>query len=178
MDSLEKLFLKRQSTRKFSDLPVTEEELEKICKLAQFAPSAINAQPYRLYGIAGAKAKEFAVNIQKDGANGWASGCTAFIVIESLPPTELVRGDRVITNNDFIRDDAGILAAYIVLAAEDMDVESCIVGLRDEAGIAKFLSLPEGSSFPLVIALGKPLENHIVREKTRKPFDQLYKLIK
>lgn len=176
--TLEELFLKRQSTREFSDRPVSDGELVKICELAQLAPSAVNAQPYRMYAINGEKAKKFAKNIQKGGANGWADGAMAYIVIEELPPRELKRGDRIISNAAFIENDVGILAAYIALAAEDMDVQTCIVGLRDEAGIADFLSLPQGTRFPLVIALGHAAEGVEVRAKIRKPHDEKIILVK
>ena len=175
---LEKLFLTRQSTREFSEKAVTDEELEKICRLAHLAPSAINGQPYKLYGVNGKKAKEFAKNIQKNGANRWADGAVAFIVIEETAPVEIHRGERVISNAPFIENDIGILAAYIALAAEDCGVQSCIVGLRDEEGIAKFLNLPVGTRFPLIIALGHAAEGYPIREKQRKDFNEVYKLIK
>lgn len=175
---LEKLFLTRQSTREYSDKPVTDDELERICKLATLAPSAINAQPYRLYGINGEKAKKFAINIQVSGANKWADQATAFIVIEQTAPFKVERGTRVISNEPFIANDIGILTAYIALAAEDMDVQSCIVGLRNEKGIAQFLNLPEGTPFPLVIALGHKADGYPIREKQRHEFKNVYKLIK
>ena len=40
--NLEELFVKRQSTREFSDKEIADETLEKICRLAVLAPSAIN----------------------------------------------------------------------------------------------------------------------------------------
>ena len=176
--TLEELFDKRQSTREFSDKPVTDGELEKICRLAQLAPSAINGQPYRLYGINGEKAKAFAKNIQKDGANRWADAATAYIVIEELEPVSIERPTRVISNEPFIQNDVGILSAYLALAAEDIGVQNCIVGLRDEKGIAEFLSLPENTKFPLIIALGHASADYAVREKKRKPFEDYYKQVK
>ncbi len=175
---LEQLFLTRQSTREYGDEPVTDEQLEQICRLGTLAPSAINGQPYRLYAINGEKAKEFAVNIQIKGANKWADSAAAYIVIEQSKPIFIDRGERVVSNESFIGNDIGILTAYIVLAAENIGVQSCIVGLRDEKGIAKFLNLPEGTPFPLVIALGHKSEGYAVREKNRHNFDEVYKLIK
>ena len=178
MENLESLFLKRQSTREFSKEPVTDKQLEEICRLSQLAPSAINAQPYRMYAVAGEKAKQFVKNIQIGGANGWADTATAFIVIEQLAPTEIKRDTRTISNAPFIENDIGILAAFIALAAEDVGVQNCIVGLRDEKAIAQFLSLPEDTRFPLIIALGHAAEGYTVRRKMRKPFEEKFKLIK
>lgn len=175
---LEKLFLTRQSTREFCEKPVTDEEIERICKLAVLAPSAVNAQPYKIFGINGQKAKEFTCNIQIDGANKWANTVTAYVVIEQCKPYKVERGTRVISNEPFIANDVGILTAYIALAAEYTGVQSCIVGLRDEKGIAKFLNRPEDTRFPLVIALGHKVDGYPLREKQRQDFESVYKLIK
>lgn len=175
---LEKLFLTRQSTREFSEREISDCDLKEICYLATLAPSAINGQPYNLYGINGKKAKEFAKYIQVNGANGWADGCKAFIAIEEREAVEICRGERVISNKPFIGNDIGILSAYLALAAENAGIQSCIVGLRDEEGIAKFLGLPEGTRFPLIVALGYKAEGYPLRKKSRRNFDETFKLIK
>lgn len=175
---LEKLFLTRQSTREFSESEVSDETLTEICKLATLAPSAINAQPYNMYAISGGKAKAFTKYIQPGGANRWANSCHAYIVIEERAPWAITRGERHISNEQFIANDIGILSAYIVLAAENMGVQTCIVGLRDEKGIAEFLGLDEGTKFPLVIAVGYKTEGYPIREKSRRDFNETFKLIK
>ncbi len=176
--NLKELFNLRQSTREFSDRPVEDKTLEEICKLATWAPSAVNLQPYNLYAVNGEKAKQFTKYVQTDGANKWADGCPAYIVIQSREPHAVMRGERRVSNEPFIANDVGILAAYIVLAAEDMGVQTCIIGLRDEKGIADFLSVTENKKFPLIIAVGYAAENYPVRDKKRRDFSLTYKLIK
>lgn len=175
---LENLFLKRQSTREYGAKPVSDEDLLEICRLAKLAPSAINSQPYRLYAVNGAKSKEFAKNVQLMGSNKWASDCPAFIVIEQGKPPILERLGQKITKTEFVPIDIGILAAYITLAAENMGIQTCILGMRNEKGIAEFLGLGAETKFPLVIAVGYAAEGYPVREKTRKPFADTVKLIK
>lgn len=175
---IEKLFAARQSTREYSEKSIDDATLERICRLATYAPSAINAQPYKMYAVNGEKAKKFAANVQPYGRNAWADGCAAFIVIEELAPVEIRRGDKVISNAEFIGNDVGILSAYIALAAESLGVQSCIIGLRDEKAIADFLHLPENTRFPLIIALGYKAEGYPVREKQRRDFSETYTLIK
>ncbi len=175
---IEKLFLKRQSTRKYSHEPVSDAELEKICRLGALAPSAKNSQPWKLFAVSGAKAHEFARCVQLSGANMWASDCPAFIVIE----LDRGKADEKIGEKfrfgDFSGNDIGLLAAHIVLAAEDAGLQTCIIGIRDEMETARFLGEPEGTAFPLVIAVGHAEEGYPVREKDRKPFDEVFKLIK
>lgn len=176
---IEQLFLKRQSTRSYDpEKTVSDEDLLEICRLAKLAPSAVNSQPYKLYAVNGEKAKEFSKFVQVLGSNKWASDCPAFIVIEQGKPPILERLGQKITKTEFVPIDIGILSAYIVLAAENMGIQSCILGMRDEKGIAKFLNLKEGTKFPLVVAIGYATADYPVREKTRKDFDDSVKLIK
>ncbi len=176
--NLEELFLKRQSTREFSEREVADEDLKEICRLATLAPSAVNQQPYNLYAINGEKAKAFTKNIQKEGANAWADSCHCYIVIEARQPRVIIRGERRISNEEYIPEDIGILSAYIALAAESKGLQTCIIGLRDEKAIAEFLNLPEGTGFPLIIAVGYAVEGYPVREKRRRALDETFKIIK
>ena len=75
---IEKLFLTRQSTRRYSEQPVSDEELERICRLGALAPSAKNSQPWKMFAISGEKAKYFACCVQMSGANKSAGGCPAW----------------------------------------------------------------------------------------------------
>lgn len=175
---LEKLFLTRQSTRSYQDREVDDSILERICKLAMLAPSAVNCQPYDIYAIKGEKADDFTRNIQIKGSNGWANTCHTYLVIAAHRPIVVQRPNRSISNEEYIDIDVGILAAYLTLAAENEGVQSCIVGLRNETAIAKFLDLPIDTKFPLVIALGYKEENYPLREKHRRDFDKVYTLIK
>ncbi|HIR29711.1 MAG TPA: nitroreductase family protein [Candidatus Coproplasma stercorigallinarum] len=175
---IEKLFLTRQSTRRYSEQPVSDEELERICRLGALAPSAKNSQPWKMFAISGEKAKDFACCVQMFGANKWASGCPAFIAIELKRGKLAEKIAEKFTFADFAGNDIGLLTAYITLAAEDMGLQTCILGIRDEKKIAAFVGEPEGSRFPLIIAVGHAEEGYPVREKDRKPFDEVYKLIK
>jgi len=45
------LFEKRKSIRKFTDEPITEDQVKLIMEAAQIAPSASNMQPYKFIVI-------------------------------------------------------------------------------------------------------------------------------
>lgn len=175
---IEKLYLTRQSTRSYSNKPVTDEILTEICRLALLAPSARNSQPYKLYAVNGEKAKEFAPLVMPDGGNPWAAECPAFIAIEAGKGIECPdeRGGKIY-KTEFVEIDIGILASYITLAAENMGVQTCILGRRDEAAIAAFLGL-ERARFPLVVALGYKSDGYQLRKKQRRTLDESFKLIK
>lgn len=114
---IEKLFLTRQSTRRYSEQPVSDEELERICRLGALAPSAKNSQPWKMFAINGEKAKDFACCVQMFGANKWASGCPAFIAIELKRGKLAEKIAEKFTFADFAGNDIGLLTAYITLAA-------------------------------------------------------------
>lgn len=175
---LKELYLKRQSTRKYSGQPVTDGELEKICRLGALAPSAKNSQPWKMFAINGEKAKAFASCVQMFGSNKWTSGCPAFIAIGLNRSKAEEKIAEKFTFADFAGNDIGLLTAYIVLAAENMGLQTCILGIRNEEEIAQFLDEPAGSKYPLVIAVGHAEEGYPLREKDRKPFDEVFKLIK
>ena len=157
---------------------MTDGQLERICRLGALAPSAKNSQPWKMFAVNGAKAVEFAANVQMFGANKWASGCPAFIAIELNRSRLEEKIAERFTFADFSGNDIGLLTAYITLAAEDAGLQTCILGIRNEEAIAKFLGEPEGSRFPLVIAVGHAEDGYPVREKERKPFEEVFRLIK
>lgn len=175
---LEELYKTRQSTREYSDKPVTDGDLLEICRLAQYAPSAVNSQPYRLRIVTGDKAKEFCKFVQVLGSNKWASACPAFIAVEQGKPAVLERLGQRIAKTEFVPIDIGIVTAYIVLAAENMGVQTCILGMRNEKAIAEFLGADENTKYPLVIALGYAPEGYPVRRKTRRAFDEAVTILK
>lgn len=175
---IEELYLKRQSTRKYSEKPVADETLEKVCRLGALAPSAKNSQPWKMFAINGEKAKKFAPCVQMFGANKWTNSCPAFIVLQLNRSKMEEKIAEKFTFADFSGNDIGLLTAYIVLAAEDMGLQTCILGIRDEKAIAEFLGEPEGTHYPLVIAAGYAEEGYPIREKDRKPFNEVFKLIK
>lgn len=78
---IEQLLLTRQSCRNYQEKPVDEETLRKIAELAHLAPSACNAQPWKIYAATGAKAKEVAHALQGMGMNKFTEKCPAFFAI-------------------------------------------------------------------------------------------------
>ena len=75
--------------------------------------------------------------------------------------------------NEFVRNDLGILTAHLVLAAEAAGVGSCILGWRDEEKIREILGLGKNVLIPEIVALGYPAQDYPVREKKRKPLSDV-----
>lgn len=167
-DELELLYRTRQSCREFSDRPLERELAERICRAALLAPSARNAQPWHIFLLMGEKAKEVLPAIQHLGANKFAGKAQAFAVIAEDASCGVMKVASAFKENEFVRNDLGILTAHLVLAAEAAGVGSCIIGWRNEDKLRALLSLPDKRRIPAVVALGYPADGYPVREKKRK----------
>ena len=179
LNDIEQLYLKRQSCREFLDKPVPDELVEKICELALLSPSACNSQPWKLIAVKGEKKDELTKAVQEMGMNTFASQAPVLIaVVEGTVKIVTSFITSKFKETEFVKNDIGILAAHLVLAAEAAGLGSCILGWRNEQMIREILGLDENERIPLVIALGYPPEDYKIRTKIRKPRGDTFTFIK
>lgn len=157
---------------------VPEEVISEICRVALLAPSAMNAQPWQLVAVMGERRAEVAKTLQRMGMNKFVSRASALIVVASDKSGGIMRAGEVLRENEFVKNDLGILTARLVLAAESAGVGSCILGWRDEEALRTLLGLGKEVIIPEVVALGYPAEDYPVREKKRKPLEKTFTLLK
>ena len=171
------LVLKRQSTREYTGAPVDKETVLKILDTAKLAPTACNAQPWVMHAVVTPETvSEIAKAVNVLGANGFAKNAGAFVVIEEKPAGILDGPVKMTASKKFSPYDTGILTAHIVLAAEDIGVKSCILGMFDKDEIIKTLGLDKNAKIALVVALGYSEENYPIRNKNRKPAEKVIKV--
>lgn len=179
LEDIEQLYLHRQSCRSFdSQKEVSEELLEKICRLAALAPSACNSQPWKLLAVTGEKAKELARGVQDLGMNKFASDAPAFIVVLEGDANLSAKVGSRFQHTDFLHNDIGIMTAHLILAAEAAGLGTCILGWRNEKKLQEILSLPSKTHIPHIVATGYPTENYELREKKRKPFESIFSVVR
>jgi nitroreductase len=63
-----------------------------------------------------------------------------------------------------VETDTGIAAQSILLGAVSKGLGGCLIGSVDRVGLRKALHIPENFQIPVVIALGKPLEQVVIEE--------------
>ena len=119
------IMLKRRSTRKFNDEPVTKEELEKILQAALLAPSSMNRKPCNFLVV---ERKETLVELSKcknHGAELIANADKAIVVV----------ADTMIA--DTWCEDSSIALTHMHLMATELNLGSCWVQihLRDKEGV-------------------------------------------
>lgn len=117
--------LKRRSTRKFNDEPVTKEELEKILQAALLAPTSMNRKPCNFLVV---ERKETLVELSKcknHGAELIANADKAIVVV----------ADTMIA--DTWCEDSSIALTHMHLMATELNLGSCWVQihLRDKDGV-------------------------------------------
>ncbi len=177
LNELRSLYLHRQSCREFADKKLPEDLLTEICRTALLAPSATNAQPWRLIALTGEKKEEVLPALQRLGMNAFASRAAALVVVAEGKNGGFMKVGALLKENEFVLHDLGLLTAHLVLAAEAAGVGSCILGWRDEARLRALLGLGDKTRVPVVVALGYPAEGYPVREKKRKPTEETFSLL-
>lgn len=178
LEELKELYLRRQSCRAFSEKEVPDELVEEICSLALLAPSACNAQPWKLVAVKGERAKEVAKGLQDLGMNKFVSSAPVLIAVVEGKSNLSARAGGRLKDNDFLHNDIGILVAHLVLAAEAAGLGSCILGWRNEKTLRTALELDDKAKIPEVVAIGYPEEGYPVREKKRKPLEDTFSFLK
>lgn len=165
----------RYSCRSYDkDKAVEEEKLEKILDAARLSPSACNGQPYLITVCRGNAAAAVADAVSGPGMNRFAKDAPVLLVISERPYVATAALGAKIKKNDYRSIDIGILSAFIVSAAHELSLDSCILGWFDDAKIRRICSLD--APVRLVITLGYG-DGTKIPEKKRKPIDELVKTV-
>jgi len=155
----------RRSIRKYRAEQIVDSELQSIMEAAIHAPSAINQQKWHFTVIQDKAMLDRLAGIVK--ANIMNSGMEFLVNMVSSPDYHVFRNAPtvvIITADEkaFSTEvDCGAAAENIALAAESLNIGSCLIGMAsflfvsDKAGeIKKELGIPEGYKFIISVALG------------------------
>ena len=161
------LVLKRRSIRRFKNIPIRYEILEKCVNAARLAPSAHNLQPleYIIVDDEQLLPKVFdmlrwAAYISPAGDPPPGHRPTAYIVV-------LIKegaGYKGLENYD-----AGLAVENMILVALEEGVGSCCIYNINRDGLRELLNVPEDYIISLVLPLGYPDESPVVEEFTGSP---------
>lgn len=164
--------INRQSCRNFdSERLVEKEKIEKILKTSLLSPSACNGQPYHITVCSGEIAKRVAKETTSMGMNKFTKDAPVMIVISEEPLVKTALFGSRVKRNDYRSIDIGILSAYLTAAACEEGLSSCILGWLNSDNIREICSL-EGD-IRLVVALGYAADDDRLRNKKRKPFEEM-----
>ena len=162
----------RQSCRSYDEgRAVEREKIQAMLESARLAPSACNGQPYHFTVCTGARAKEAAAATRGPALNKFAVQAPVLIVISEEPYVASAGAGAKIKNNDYRSIDIGIACAYLTAEATAQGLSTCILGWFDDEKLRNLC----GIQYPvrLVITVGYAKEGDPLRDKKRKPMDEL-----
>ena len=164
--------LARQSCRKYDkQRDVEEEKLNAVLQTARLSPSACNGQPYHITVCRGESAKRVARGVMGMGMNSFAADVPVMLVISEKPYVPTAALGAKVKKNDYRSIDIGILAAYITAEATAQGLATGILGWLDDDVLRKECNL--SAPVRLVITLGYAAADDPLRNKKRKPLDEL-----
>ena len=154
--------LKRRSIRRFRNIPIPYEILEKCVNVARLAPSAGNRQPLEYIIVDDEQLLPRIFDMLK-----WAR----YIAPAGDPPPGhrpmayivvlIKRGEGYKNLEDF---DAGLAVENMILVALEEGIGSCCIASIDINRLRELLNIPEDYIISLVLALGYPDEDPVVEE--------------
>ena len=158
MDTM-KAILERRSIRKYTDAPISEDQMTEILKAGMYAPSGGNAQPWDFVVITD---KEILNKIpQVHPYAGALNGAAAAIIVCGNKEKEKFE--------DLWIQDCSAASMNILLGAQNLNIGSVWLGLYPEMdrvkGVKEILGLPDHITPFSAIALGHPAESRPVPER-------------
>ena len=162
MESFASLIKQRRSTRKFTEEPLTPEQVEAILKAGLMAPSSKRSNPWQFIVV---EDKEMLQKLAhcKNGGSAFLEGCSLAVVVCAD-----VRAGEVWV------EDASVASIYMQLQAEDLGLGSCWCQIRnrvtederDSNDYVRFLlQIPYQLDVLSIIGFGH-------KDQVRKPFDE------
>lgn len=159
MQNFHQLLIKRRSIRKFTGELLSPEETQRILEAALLSPTSKNSRPWEFVVVEDKEMLEKLSKCKPHGANFVADATLAVIVLGN--PLE----------SDVWVEDASIAAINMQMQAEDLNIGSCWVQIRNRdftdgvpaaEYIGELFQIPMPLETLCVIAFGK-------KEKERRP---------
>ena len=147
----------RRSVRRFTEEPVTPEQVAEVVAAAAYAPSWKNTQIARYILVENAQKRE---KIASDCVLDFTYNANTLSHAPALVALTMVTGRYSSPLEGHWQSfDAGIAAQTFCLAAHALGLGTVIMGIYDPDKVAKVLSVPEGQTVAALIAIGHPAQD-------------------
>ena len=134
----------KRAVRQFEDKPLDTETVEAILNAGRRAQSSRNSQAWRFLAVQDRETLQALGSLRGEHTH-LADAALGVLILTPDP------GQRL-----SIMFDAGQAASYMQLAAWELGVGSCIIGLRDPGEARRILSVPEDWHLHLGLSFGYP----------------------
>lgn len=161
----------RRSIRKFKDIPVPTDVWCELIETARYYPSWKHTQIARYHIISNPALKE---KIANECVCDFTFNMNTILNAPTLVVISYVTercgyerdGSFSTTKEDrWEMFNAGIAAQTFCLAAHEMGIGTCIMGIFDEDKIAEAINLPENQKVGVIIAAGYPDEEAVTPKR-------------
>jgi nitroreductase len=157
----------RKSVRAYLDRPVEEEKVGAVLEAARLAPSAANRQEWRFVVVRNPEMRRRLA----ETAGGQAFVGQAPVVVAACADTD---GHVMKCGQPSYPIDVAIALDHMTLAAVELGLGTCWIGLFDEKKVKELLGIPERIRVVELLTLGYPVDSSVI-EKWRLPMDQIVK---
>ena len=152
---VERFFVERWSPRAFTPETISEEDLLGVLEAARWAPSGLNAQPWRfVYSFRGEAQFDALIAALWEGNRGWAQHAAALIAI-TTKTTLIPPGSDAEAPNPGHVFDAGAAWGHLALQAHLNGWATHAMGGIEPAKVAMAVKMPAGYAVQIVVAIGK-----------------------
>jgi len=165
MNEVLQALLKRRSIRRFTNEPVTREQIETILEAGRFAPSGKNSQPWRFVVVESDERRaELAKLVPQKG------------MVAAAPVTLAVLLDHD-AGYDELKDAQGIGAAIenMLLAVHALGLGACWMGVARDEVVETLVEAREGEELMAIIPIGHPAESPT--GSLRRPLPEIVRFI-
>lgn len=158
----------RFSVRKFTDEPVSEEDLQYILECVRLSQSAVNFQPWKFLVIRSEEAK---ARIRRCYNRDWINTAPLYVLALRNVQTNWVRKYDGKPHGDI---DVAIATENLCLAAAERGLGTCWVSNYDTALVAELFP-EEGFEAVAIVPIGHIAADCPRKEKVRKPLSEIVK---
>ena len=165
------LLKRRQSVRHYQKRPVARELLDKLIEAVRLAPSASNAQPWKLVVVNDPALVERVAQAafsKTISFNKFALEAPVIVVFAIEKTGFITQVGAALKKRPFSLIDIGIAVAHFCLQATELGLGTCILGWFDETKIKRLLGIPRGTRIGLLVTLGYAAPDYPLREKSRR----------
>ncbi|MCK4911987.1 MAG: nitroreductase family protein [Thermodesulfovibrionales bacterium] len=156
---------RRRSIRRYSGLPVEDEQVNAVFEAVRQSPSWANMQCWRFVAVRDRdvreKLAEYSYMKSFMEAKGYKANPSKKALVEA-PVVIVACADPAdsgeVRGQDYYLVDMGIACQTLMLAARGLGLGTVFVGIYEEDKVRELLGIPEGVRVAGLIPMGYPLE--------------------
>jgi len=155
--------LKRRSVRDYEDKEVSSDELKKVLKAAQMAPSAHNDQPWKFVAVKKEERKE---KLAEAAQQSFIATAPVVIAAVALNP-----GKKMSCGVPSYAVNLAIAVDHMTLMAAELGLGTCWIGAFSQEKVKEILGVPDDCKVVSLLPLGFSADDS--KPKRRKDLEEI-----